>query len=354
MQGPYEDILKAAILATSVDNCQPWLFSARGHSIEIYIDSKRAEFFGDAGGTASYVTAGAVIENIVIAAEHLGFSALPEYFPSEDRTLMARVNLSEASIKGNALFKWLPLRCTNRRIYNNKTAVSKDDLEAVKNSINDIAGAKVFLISDKKDIKKIAVLAKKADTVIFSHRLLHKGLFKWIRWTQDEADKTRDGLPITTLELNSFQQKAFRLISSWNIVNFLNKFGINRIISGQSYRLMKSAPAVGIITMDNNTPEDYINGGRAFERIWLTAASRGLAFQPMGGIVFLTTKFRLNAGGGFSRKQQACLKEIYNSLCSICPVKEGTAHIIIFRMGYAKPPSGRSLRRSAGDVLKTS
>lgn len=347
-----DEVLKSATLATSIDNCQPWIFSVKDKTIEMYLDSERAEFFGDADRTASYVTFGAVVENMTIAANHLGFSVLPEYFPRNGENLIARVKFVKGGKEDSPLFKYLPLRCTNRRIFKKKP-VPADILEDVMNCAKDISGASVNLVSDRKTIKRLAHLAEKTDRIIFSHRLLHEGLFKWIRWTQNEIDKTMDGIPVSALELNKLQQKAFKLISSWKTLNVLNKFGINRAVSSYSYKSMKSAGSVGLITMDGNSPEDYINGGRAFERVWLTAVSRGLAFQPMGGIVFLTTKFRLAGGKGFSQKQQRSLEEIFSSLCDIYPIKKSNAVIILFRMGYAEPPSGRALRRPVSEVIKT-
>jgi hypothetical protein len=352
MQLPINEILETAILAPSVDNCQPWLFHVKDDSIEIYLDLKRAEFFGDTNYTASYVTLGAVIENIIIASNHCGYHASVTHFPSPGNNLIACIKLSEGYKEKPSLYGYLSLRCTNRRIFK-KSTIPTNILESIRNGVKDIVGANVSLINDRETIKKIACLVKKNDRVIFEHRFLHEGLFRWIRWDEDELDKTRDGLPITSLELNKPQQKAFKLISSWKTIDFLNKFGISKIISGYSYRLVKSASAVGLITMDNNSPEDYINGGRAFERIWLIATSGGLAFQPFGGIVFLTTKLRLYGGEGFSLKQQKSLEEIYSSLCNIFPIKNNNALIILFRIGYAEPPSQRTLRRPLNEVIKS-
>lgn len=350
MNLPINDILKSATLAPSVDNCQPWLFTLKDNYIEIYLDSQRAEFFGDANLTASYVTFGAVVENMIIAANHCGFSTLVEHFPPEGKNLIVRVKFIEGYKEGSPLFNYLPVRCTNRRLYK-KRPIPEDILEVVKNGAKDIAGANVYLVSDRKTIKRIALLAKKTDWIIFKHRLLHEGLFKWIRWTQDEVDKTRDGLPVTSLELNRLQQKAFKLISSWKTISLLNKFGINRIVSNHSCKLMNSASAVGLITMNNNSPEDYINGGRAFERIWLTGTSKGLSLQPMGAIVFLTTKYLLRGGEGFGLKHQQILYHIYNKLCEIFPIKKENALIILFRVGYAIPPCAKALRRPIDKVI---
>jgi hypothetical protein len=351
MQKYLEEILKAATLAPSVDNCQPWLFSVKDDSIEIYLDSERAEFFGDVNHIATYVTFGTVIENIIISAKNHGFSTDIRIFPSEDKNFIAHVRLIEGYKGKSPLSAFLHFRCTNRHIFQKKL-ITADILESLSNGAKDIRGAHVFLTDDRKTIKKIALLVKESDRIIFEHPLLHQGLFKWIRWTKDEIHKTKDGLPVSTLELNRLQQIAFKLISSWRTIKFLNKFGMSRVISNHSYKLVNSAAVIGLITTDGNTPQDYINGGRAFERIWLIATSKGLAFQPLGGIVFLSTKLLLSGGEGFSLKHQKSLREIYTSLCNIYPIKENNALIILFRIGYAPQPSGRTPRRTLESVIR--
>ena len=89
------DIIRAATLAPSVDNCQPWQFKVRGDCLELFHDNERAEFFGNALNSASYVTFGAVIENVVIAAGHNGLDASVEYLPSPDAGLFARFTFTK-------------------------------------------------------------------------------------------------------------------------------------------------------------------------------------------------------------------------------------------------------------------
>jgi hypothetical protein len=341
-----KEILKSAILAPSVDNCQPWIFSVNDNVIELALDLKRANFFGDVNHSASYVSCGTVIENIKIASNHLGYSVSVEYFPSQNKDVIARIKILKNNKTSNSLYNYIPLRCTNRQPFKKGLVIPFEILESLKNCSSEFPGSSVYFLHDRISIKKIACLIRYIDRIIFDHPLLHQGLFKWVRWTQSEAEQTGDGMPVATLGLNIIEQKMFKLISSWRTLSILNKFGANKLIANHSYRLVKNCSAVGLITMDKNSPVDYIVGGRLFEKVWLTATANNIALQPFGGIIFLITKILCGDDQGFSPPQRKIIKEVYSSLCSIFPLKKENALIILFRLGYAKEPPVRSLRKN--------
>jgi hypothetical protein len=103
--------------------------------------------------------------------------------------------------------------------------------------------------------------------------------------------------------------------------------------------------------MDNNRPEDYIAGGRLFQRLWLTATSQNLSLHPLGALIFFTTKYRLNGGEGFAPKQRQKLRNVHHVLCDLFPIKNDTALIMLFRIGYAAPPTTTALRKPLEEVL---
>jgi nitroreductase len=344
-----EQIIEAGILAPSVDNCQPWVFTIDGNSINIFLDKARAEFFGNYNHTASYVTMGAVIENMAIAASQFGLNINIITFPEDADSLVATIRFFEGEKKDIPLFHYIKERCTNRRKYDRRP-LSKGAAEEIVNTPRP-EGANLYLIEDREKINEISSLASLIDRTIFEHRLLHSGLFKWIRWDKDDILKTMDGIPVGSIELNFINRIFFRIISSWPVINFLNKFGLSRVIGKVNSILLKNASAVGMIVMDNSTKNDYLNGGRFFERIWLKAASLGLALQPVGGITFLITRILQAKDEGFSKNHYERLLSVYSRLCKTFPIKEGNALIIFFRVGYADKPSARALRRPLSEAL---
>ena len=160
-----------------------------------------------------------------------------------------------------------------------------------------------------------------------------------------------DGMPIDSLELGRLQGKAFRLFSSWGLVSFLNQLGFSRFASRHSLHPMRSAPAVCLLTMRGGARSDYVRGGRVLERVWLTLTSLGIAMQPMTGITFLILRLRIAEGEGLSSAHRQRLALIQRQLYDLFPLGDQEALILLFRIGYADPPSGRSLRRPLQGVL---
>lgn len=344
-------IIEAGIAAPSIDNCQPWFFTLDDDSINIYLDKERAEFFGDYNFTASYVTLGAVIENMVIAADQFGFECNVIPFPDvKSDSLIATLKFCQFDKKDNILFPFIQDRCTNRKKYHSSPLTEEVIKELSDTSLSN--GALLYLSSDKTVINNISSLSAAVDKIIFEHKLLHFNLFKWTRWSFTEAERTRDGMPIECLELSFSNRIVFRIISSWAITNFLNCFGLSWIIGKMNSGLLKKSSAVGMIVMKNSSNIDYLNGGRFFERIWLKASSLGLAFHPYGGLPFLLTRILQAKNEGFSSKHYQKLLSIYSKLCKLFPITDNNAMIILFRLGYAESPKFKSPRRPLSQVIK--
>ena len=346
-----KEIIRAASASPSVANSQPWSFSVRDNLIQVRPDKKRADSFGNTGNTVTYTTIGGVVENLTIAAQHFGFSTEIKFFPEcVDKGIIAEMNFREDKTADTPLFQFIFTRHTNRRLYH-KSPIPTHISESFIQMANSFRGAHFHWIEDQTTIDKLASLVKQTETLMYEHPRLHSDLFKWMRWTQEEAIKTGDGLSIKTLEINKFQEMALKYLSSWKTMNFLSRFHISSLVSDYSYRLVKNSPALGFIVMDRQTPEDYFNGGRFFERIWITATSQGLAVHPMCPVVVLPTVCRMLTGKGFSDKHQKVLQNVLNQLIDIFQLKPKNAMVMFFRIGYAPPPTEQSLRRQVDDII---
>ena len=343
-------LLEAACLAPSVDNCQPWRFVCSNDSVSIFLDRERADFFGDYGFAASFATIGAVIENMKIAASHLALVASVVCFPSDDVDHVATVIFSDATVTPDPLCHILPLRCTNRKKYLS-ASLSQEQRDALCQAAQ-ISGAKLFLFEEHSTVKALFRLAAQVDSIIFDHPLLHANLYRWIRWSPQEKSKTRDGMPVGSLEIDAFQRLFFRVISSFGMLKFFNMFGVNRLIGLLNSSLLLKSSALGLIVMDGTSNVDYLNGGRCMERVWLTASSLGLAYQPFGGLPFLLTRMLRGGNEGFSDKQYSKLRGVFHKLQQHAPVTPDDGLVIFFRVGTAAEPTERSIRRPLSEVAQ--
>jgi hypothetical protein len=344
-----EKLVSAGTFAPSIDNCQPWFFRLGSDFIHIILDEVRSDFFGDYGHAGSYVTIGAVIENIMTAAGHYGLVPAVSYFPSEKDSPVAVIKLKAGQPASSPLYPFIRERCTNRKPYSRKPLPENVMKRLVKTPRPQ--GAVLHLIDDRPVMKEISRLAAAVDRTSFEHKLLHQGLFKWIRWNAAEA-AGGDGMPVGTLELNIMNRAAFRAMSSWPVMNLLNKFALSYAVGKVNSQLLLKASAIGFIVMDTSRPVDFLEGGRFFERVWLESASLGLSLQPFGGMSFLLTRLLQARESGYSDTQKKRLFSVYDGLRRIFPLDGKNGLIMLFRVGYGGKPSTRTSRRPLADVLQ--
>jgi len=199
--------------------------------------------------------------------------------------------------------------------------------------------------------KLLAMAVAIHDRMLFEDEKLHYFVFEHIRWSEKESLQTKDGMPIKTMGLNSLQIPAFKLLRNWDLVSFLNIFGLSHMLPFQSYKLCLGSSAMGLIQMPGTTPEDFVLGGRLLQRVWLTATKHGLAFHPMTGITFLIQRLYLDREPVFSEAHKKFLEKAWGYLRNVFPVDRSKGIIMLFRIGYASPPPAQAPRRTVKQVL---
>src|ERR1700691_2744403 len=125
-QGPLA-LVRAAILAASPHNTQPWLFKVANSSIELYIDTQRNVGALDPYLREEHIGMGCALENLMLAAAANGYQASVTLLPGKlgpiqasvglVPKLLARVDLATGKREENELYDAIPRRHTNRGPY---------------------------------------------------------------------------------------------------------------------------------------------------------------------------------------------------------------------------------------------
>ena len=140
-----------------------------------------------------------------------------------------------------------------------------------------------------------------------------------------------------------------RLLSSWPVVRFLRSMGIGGALEDLSRRAVESASAMALVTYAGTSPLDYFKGGRAVQRVWLTATALGLAVQPMSSLPYLFA--RLDRGTGFEARERDILWGLRERYARLLRVGPETGELLLFRLSRVEAPRVRALRRPAAAVL---
>ncbi|MBJ6723662.1 nitroreductase [Geomesophilobacter sediminis] len=339
-----KQLLESAILAPSGDNCQPWHFAVTGARIRLYNLPEKDTSVYNHRQSASLVAHGAALENLTIAASTQGlrpkFSLFPE--PAEPN-LVADINLEPMSGLPDPLYAFLEGRATNRKRYDRSYQLSGEERRQLLSCACEGVDGVVRIFEDPREKQTLARAISINDRMVFENRGLHDFLYDHIRWDNEEALRTRDGLDFQTLELSAMDAVAFRAFRNWALLRLATPFGVTRIIGKTAETLALSSSALGAVVIVGNDPAAYVNAGRLFQRVWLEATRLGLSFQPTAGIAFLIGQVASGAGGAFSPEQAALLKRCGEEVGALVGDPASSA-FLLFRIGRSAPPSARSLR----------
>jgi hypothetical protein len=338
--------------APSGDNCQPWHFRWDGNRLRIVFLPDRAESLYDIKSLASWISLGAVITNLTLAATQFGFQPTVELFPAGELPgTVALVRFKAGSAAADQLAQAIPARCVNRRPYRQEPlpAGVREELQALAASS---PGARLSWVDTEPAKGRIAALAAQNDRILFENRALHDGVYGWIRWTRAEAQRRRDGMPAETLELSPLERPGMRLLGSWRWARLAAALRISRVLPARARKIYQHSGAIALLSVRGDQPADFVRGGEILERIWLTATRHGMAFQPITGITFLLLRMRLTGGEGLSSDHRKLLDRIQEEFKRIYPEGAAESPIMLFRLGLAPPPSGRAPRLPLEQVLE--
>jgi len=98
-------------------------------------------------------------------------------------------------------------------------------------------------------------------------------------------------------------------------------------------------------------PASALRGGRAVERVWLTAASLGLAFQPVTSLVYMFEMLDGSAATVFSAREREELRGLRARFDALFRAAEGNTRLMLFRVAVAGAPGARSPRLPLESVL---
>ena len=339
-------------LAPSGGNVQPWRFEWRNQQLNAIHLSDRSSTLLNFNNCASYVAFGAVAENIDLAARELGLRADIEVIP--DTTLpevifRTRLQRDAAITADTPLFEQVRLRVTNRRLGLRQplTLAEETALQEVAHS----SGAELSLLTESSALDQVGEVIACCDRFIFLNQQTHREMMGEIRWNPEQVLSTRDGVDIGSLHLSAADAAVMQLLTDWAPLSYLSRIKRGRGLERNSRKLIAAASAVGLLTFGGTVPLSYFNGGRAMQRVWLTATALGLAFHPMTALPYLLARLRRGKGEGLTAEDQQQLTEFGKSYRHLLPIPDDHAEIMLFRLAKAELPTVRSLRRGLDEIL---
>jgi hypothetical protein len=199
-------------------------------------------------------------------------------------------------------------------------------------------------------LARLGGIIGKLNHLGYRNRAAHAGIVRMLRWTDEEAASTRDGIPVKTFELSPVELTGLRFISNWQVMKYIDNMGAGRAIESLPVAWAASASAICLLTTPERGAEAQIRAGRALQAMWLEATRRGLAFHCLGVNSYFDRLIH-GAGEGFDGEEQRILREQRALYEELLRVPAGVNEAVLFRVLPGNPGVERTYRRKLDEVL---
>jgi nitroreductase len=351
----YKKLVEAAILAPTPDNNQPWRFAVQDARLLVYVDRSRA-LPSDVNGMFDLMGLGAAVENACIAAREHGFEPKVELADCRAEDLghpshpAAAISFSPGG-QPDPLYPYIATRCTCRTLYSKKP-LPAEDLARMSKAAKQAGEVHVDWVTDRPRINELARLLAASDLIRFEYEPFHNELFRQLRFTAREAEQTRDGLDVRTLELPIGAAWLLHKLRFWSRMRKIHQLGLGRLLTVPSAVAVRRSGAIGLLSVDQPEAGVFLQGGMAFQRLWLAATSLDLAVQPLGSLPIFLAHWLQLGGSRLAAAHQARVQILAGRLQRLVPYIGGRVVQLMFRIGRSKPPKFRSIRRHTEDVFQ--
>jgi len=337
-------LVRAAILAASPHNTQPWLFKVSDSRIELYLDARRNVGALDPYLREAHIGLGCALENLMLAAAAEGYTASAtisagklEPLAAEPKPqLVARVDLAVGERSATELYEAISQRHTNRSLYDPKRPLPADFVQTLLGLTKDETDVRLLLFTDEAERGKIVAISSAANAEIYSDPQVIHDTEPWIRSKWKSVQKFRDGLTIDSFGLPPVTTAAAKMMTA----GMLRRVVAAAAKDGYS-KLMSSAPLIGMIAVrDRYDGEQNLRAGRIWQRGHLLATSRGIAGRPCNEAVEMVDHERAL---GREPKRMGLLAEIIGDAA--------WQPTFVFYMGYSTLAARASPRRNVREVV---
>lgn len=349
-------ILEAATRAPSAGNNQPWQWFYDEGVLYLLHEKGRTKSFGDYNDIASHVALGAAIENLELACFNNDIKSEVHYFPLGNQSkLIAAITFDKGKNdnlhRPEHLAKVIASRETNRGL-GQRRPIDDVRYELIKQAVESVNGAELHLRHSDHELETLKELMGGAERLRLLHEEGHFEFYeKEIRWNDQHSRDTKDGIDIGTVDVSPSEIVGLKLVKDPKVVKLLATWGGGKALEKMAAKAVDAASAVGLITMPSFSPENFVLGGRAVERMWLTANENKISVQPMLALPLHFARLIYGNATGmsdFMKNEFEVLREKYEELF---PHIKDKGEIFLFRLSIAEDPKVKSYRYPLSEVL---
>ncbi len=351
------ELVSTAQRAASAGNNQPWKWFFDQNSLFLFHDTARSFSFANQENSVALLAFGTALESIRLKAQTLDLAVHEQTFPSSEiPELIAIIQFSEATgEEKDPLAPYTAIRHTSRNIPKVKKEIPKSDLELMRQETAVVKGAKFYYLQDEQHIAKIAQIMGEADKLRLYTPTGHHELFNMeLRWTTAQSIATGDGLDLASFELSPGEAVGMRIAKDPQVLDLIKKWKKGTGLERLSYKAGLSASAIGLITMPAYNAENFIEGGKAAERMWLAANLNNISLHPMTASILHFNVLRYGTGlsaDPYLKQKFTELNAIFYECFSDVDINE--VPVFLCRLFYAEQQANPSERLPIDQIFKS-
>jgi len=281
-ESPVIRILNLARWTPSGDNTQPWRFEIiDDYRIVVHIQYAQEMVVYDLYGQNTLLAIGALLQTMELAATSEGFQMHAQRRQHAQGKLHA-IDISfslDQAIQVDSLVFEIPRRAVQRRPLSMRPLTHSQ-----KQSLQQAAGKHYTIHWMESLLQRLQMTKLILQTTRIRLRIpeaypVHKSIIEW------NAQYSLDRIPDAALGPGRINLKIMRsVLSSWGRVQFLNHYiGAAWSTSIQLDGWTALSCGAHMIILRNQKPQtedDFIDSGKASERVWLAATKLNLWQQP--------------------------------------------------------------------------
>ena len=319
-----EKIIYYASLAGNSHNTQPWYVYVENDSLLfIKADFSRKLQIVDPDARGLFISLGAFIENLKLAAGSLGYKAEVKITAKhKNDSNVATIYLSESQKNGYNLSQ-IENRRTLRTPFQN-TEISKDHLNKLIDNNTEV----FYFSSSSEEGKYIAEQTLAAYTQQAQDDQAKQEIANWMRFSNNDVEKHRDGFTTSGMGITGFG--GFFVRNFYKPEDSMKDSFINSGIE-KAKEQTENCGGWLVIIQNEDSHERWIKTGRLYQRLNLVCRDLMIGFHPMNQMI-----------------EEENFEERANERLSQSGVIQ-----FIARVGYVDEyPPANSVRRSVKEIIR--
>jgi hypothetical protein len=264
------DVVEAAVWAPSVNNTQPWFFTARGQQLSLYADAGRQLTVADPARREMLISCGAALFTARLALRALGWVPRQQMLPDPaEPLLVARVSWQQRAAPAMyemRLFDQV-LRSRTHRGGFEPLPIAPEFLSVLR------AGAErdkatLRIITDPASVAALAATVQTAEQAV---RLDGARVREAAAWASPPGSPRPDGVPA-----GSYPARQVHIVPDFPGRDFAHGCGWG-LPPCSAQATARWPGVVCLLTTPHDRPLDWLSAGQALQRLLLTSTASGVA-----------------------------------------------------------------------------